>query len=58
MKIDFDSAKRDLTLQERGLDFVRATEIFAGLTFTQPDRRLTMAKSASSPSAFSMDAWW
>ncbi|CAN5121660.1 BrnT family toxin [soil metagenome] len=40
VEIDFDSAKRDLTLRERGLDFARATEIFAGLTFTQPDRRL------------------
>jgi uncharacterized DUF497 family protein len=40
VKIEFDSAKRDLTLQERGLDFARAAEVFAGITFTQPDHRL------------------
>lgn len=40
VEIDFDSAKRDATLRERGLDFARAIEIFAGITFTQQDHRL------------------
>ncbi|HEY5795479.1 MAG TPA: BrnT family toxin [Bosea sp. (in: a-proteobacteria)] len=40
VEIDFDSAKRDATLRERGLDFARAIEVFAGITFTQQDRRL------------------
>nr|WP_082359131.1 BrnT family toxin [Bosea sp. AAP35] len=38
MDIVFDRTKRDTTLQERGLDFARAAEVFAGRTFTQPDR--------------------
>lgn len=38
--IVFDSAKRDATLQERGLDFARAAEVLAGRTFTQPDQRI------------------
>ncbi|MDP3408677.1 BrnT family toxin [Bosea sp. (in: a-proteobacteria)] len=40
MDIVFDSAKRDATLQERGLDFARAAEVFAAKTFTQPDQRI------------------
>ncbi|HEY4113316.1 MAG TPA: BrnT family toxin [Rhizomicrobium sp.] len=39
MKISFDPAKREKTLKERNLDFLRATEIFDGLTFTQRDDR-------------------
>ena len=38
--IVFDSAKRDATLRERGLDFARAAEVFADRTFTQPDQRI------------------
>lgn len=30
MKIDYDEAKRLLTLRERGLDFVDAVRVFAG----------------------------
>lgn len=40
VEIDFDNAKRDAALRERGLDFARAVEIFAGITFTQSDHRL------------------
>lgn len=40
VKLDYDSAKRDATLEHRGLDFARATEIFAGVTFTQRDDRV------------------
>ena len=39
MQIDFDDAKRNWTLQERGLDFSRAAEVFAGHHFTAEDAR-------------------
>jgi uncharacterized protein len=39
MRIEFDPAKRDRTLQERGLDMARADEIFAGPTITTLDER-------------------
>lgn len=39
MEIEFDDAKRDATLEHRGLDFARAAEVFAGVTFTQEDDR-------------------
>jgi uncharacterized DUF497 family protein len=40
MKIVYDSAKRDKTLMERGLDFALAAQLFSGLTLTQPDTRV------------------
>lgn len=39
MEIEFDNAKRDATLDHRGLDFARAAEVFAGVTFTREDDR-------------------
>ena len=39
MKITFDSAKRDKTLLERGLDFAEAAEVFAGATLDLIDDR-------------------
>ena len=39
MGIIYDSAKRDKTLDERGLGFELAAEVFAGMTLTQPDLR-------------------
>ncbi|WP_082819010.1 BrnT family toxin [Cupriavidus nantongensis] len=39
MIIEFDPAKRDRTLGERGLDFARASEVFAGTHFTGEDTR-------------------
>lgn len=39
MRITFDPAKRDRTLAERGLDFARAGEVFAGKEFTREDDR-------------------
>jgi uncharacterized protein len=39
MEITFDPQKRAKTLQERGLDFADAGEVFSGLTFTAPDTR-------------------
>ncbi|PHV04923.1 hypothetical protein CSQ96_23340 [Janthinobacterium sp. BJB412] len=39
MRLTFDPAKREKTLAERGLDFVRAREVFEGVTVTSDDRR-------------------
>jgi uncharacterized DUF497 family protein len=39
VQIEFDTQKREQTLIERGLDFARATEIFAGRHFTAEDLR-------------------
>ncbi len=39
MRITFDAAKREKTLEERGLDFARAREVFGGLTVTLRDQR-------------------
>lgn len=39
MEIEFDEAKRLKTLEERGLDFARAGEIFNGTEWTWPDDR-------------------
>ena len=38
-QIEFDSAKRDATLAERGLEFARASDVFAGRHFTAIDDR-------------------
>ncbi|MBS0495674.1 MAG: BrnT family toxin, partial [Proteobacteria bacterium] len=39
MLIEFDPDKRDKTLAERGLDFARAAEVFAGVSVTVEDAR-------------------
>ena len=39
MAITFDSAKRDSTLKERGLDFADAERVFAGPLVENPDDR-------------------
>ena len=39
MRMTCDPAKRQHTLQERGLEMRRAKEIFAGPHFTRPDDR-------------------
>lgn len=39
MEITFDPAKRQAALTERGLDFVDAAIVFAGLTITVEDLR-------------------
>ena len=44
MRLEFDSVKRDKTLQERGLDFARAREVFAGNHFTGQDDRMDYAE--------------
>ena len=39
MLIEFDAAKRDKTLLERGLDFAHCQAVFAGPELTQLDSR-------------------
>ena len=39
MRITYDPAKRQKTLDERGLDFEDAAAVFAGLTFEAEDMR-------------------
>lgn len=39
MRITFDPNKRASTLEERGLDFADAVEVFAGPTFEMQDTR-------------------
>jgi uncharacterized DUF497 family protein len=39
MRIDYDPAKRRRTIEERGLDFEGAPEVFAGFHVTAPDLR-------------------
>jgi len=39
VNLEFNKFKRDKTLNERGLDFARANEIFARFHFTGQDRR-------------------
>jgi hypothetical protein len=39
MKITYDPVKRAKTLEERGLDFEDAPEVFSGPTVTAPDLR-------------------
>ena len=47
MNLEFDQDKRDKTLQERGLDFARAAEVFEGIHFTGQDTPLAAANSAT-----------
>ena len=39
MRVTYDTAKRRRTLEERGLDFERASEVFEGLTLEVEDDR-------------------
>jgi uncharacterized protein len=39
MELTFDAAKRDQTLQARGLDFADASKVFDGHHFTRVDDR-------------------
>ncbi|KIZ33777.1 MULTISPECIES: BrnT family toxin [Rhodopseudomonas] len=39
MEITFDPAKRAASMQDRGLDFADAAEVFAGKTLDFPDER-------------------
>mgnify|MGYP003346814144 FL=1 len=44
MNFEFDQDKRDKTLLERGLDFARASEVFARVHFTGQDARVEYAE--------------
>ncbi|MDO8786703.1 MAG: BrnT family toxin [Sulfuritalea sp.] len=44
MLIEFDSAKREKTLLDCGLDFADAPKIFAGQHFTLADERVDYGK--------------
>lgn len=44
MEITFDPAKRDATLENRGLDFADAGKVFAGVTFDRIDDRFDYAE--------------
>ncbi|MBG6075268.1 BrnT family toxin [Polaromonas sp. CG_9.11] len=45
MVIEFDTGKRKKTLAERGLDFSRADEVFAGPVLSWADERLDDGKT-------------
>ena len=45
MLVTFDQLKRDVTLQERGLDFTDATTVFAGITLTREDARFAYGET-------------
>ena len=45
MDIEFDAAKRAVTLNARGLDMARADEVFAGATLTIGDDRRDYGES-------------
>ncbi len=47
MLIEFDTEKRDKTLAERGLDFARAGEVFAGVSVTVRDERRDYGEARS-----------
>ena len=42
--VEFDEAKQQKTLQERGLDFAQAAQVFAGRHFTAQDMRKAYAE--------------
>jgi uncharacterized DUF497 family protein len=58
MIITWTEAKRLITLEERGLDFARAAEIFTGLHVTRPTMAARAVKFASSPRVSSKSVWW
>ena len=58
MQIQFDHTKREKTLAERGLDFARAGEVFAGLHFTGQDVRQDYAEDRFITVGCWMRAWW
>ena len=39
MRIEYDPAKRDATLRDRGVDFADADTVFGSPTYTAPDDR-------------------
>jgi uncharacterized DUF497 family protein len=47
MKIEYDHAKRDATLENRGLDMADAVEVFEGVHITFPDIRFDYGEERS-----------
>jgi uncharacterized DUF497 family protein len=45
MRVEFDQAKRDVTLAERGLDFADAINVFEGRSITFEDERRAYGES-------------
>ena len=45
MKLSWDEAKRQATLDERGLDFASAAELFVGEELTKADVRFDYGES-------------
>ncbi len=58
MLIEFDPDKRDKTLAERGLDFARAAEVFAGVSVTVEDARFDYGETRMTTVSVPMGAWW
>ena len=44
MRLEVDVEKRNKTLKERGLDFARAVDVFAGVHFTGKDTKVAYAE--------------
>ena len=57
MLITYDAAKRDRILRERGLDFERSKEVFAGLTIDILTRAAITASRGSTRSVIWIAAW-
>ena len=58
MVITWTEAKRRKTLQERGLDFARAAEVFAGLHVSRATHGGPAGEVRYVTAAFSTGAWW
>jgi uncharacterized DUF497 family protein len=57
MRITCDPAKRQRTLEERGLDMRRAKQIFAGYHFTRVDDRFDYGEPRFTTVAGSIHDW-
>lgn len=47
MELEYNEAKRLLTLEKRALDFADAAQVFAGFTATEPDDRFDYGENRS-----------
>ena len=57
MDIEFDPAKRDITLRERGLDFAHAVEVFRLPTLTWQDERFVYGETRYTTFGYLADEW-
>ena len=58
MQIEFDSAKRQETLEERGLDMADAAEVFEGDHLTVEDARFDYGETRHITVGFLGAEWW